>query len=87
LAISTVLLVTVGCYGDDTASACADLKSTVSVPQVRELIVAVHINGQAASEFAVLLQDEAHYYASEHDFREWRLRRPAGPPLTNAFPG
>ena len=35
-----------------------------------------------ASEFAVLLQDAAHYYATAHELREWHLLRPTVSPLS-----
>ncbi len=51
-------------------------------PQLHALMVAVHINGDVACEFAVLLQDGTRYYATAHEFREWRLLRPAVAPVT-----
>ena len=56
-------------------------KSTESRLPLRELMVAVHINGQPASEFAVLLQGDTGYYATAQQFTEWRLRKPSAPPL------
>jgi len=61
-------------------------ETTPKVPgaasQMHELMVAVHINGSSASDFAVLLQDGERYYATAHELREWRLRRPAVVPVT-----
>lgn len=79
---SGVLFTTLCCHGQNAAVAQANGKSAGAASQARELMVAVHVNGQSVSEFAVLLQDGSRYYATAHELREWRLRRPAVPPLS-----
>ena len=76
------LFAAVCCHGQNQAVAPGREKSAGTASPVRELMVALHINGQTASEFAVLLRDGAHYFATTQQFAEWRLRRPAVPPLS-----
>ena len=75
------LFAAVCCHSQNEAVALERGKPAETASQVRELMVALHINGQMASEFVVLLRDGAHYYATAQQFAEWRLRRPAVPPL------
>jgi outer membrane usher protein len=77
-----MLLGALYCYGQSSGAGTAKAQSSAASAQIRELMVAVHINGQQASEFAVLLQDGERYYATAHELREWRLLRPSVAPLT-----
>lgn len=76
------LFATFCCYGQTPTAAPNAAKPAQAATHLQELMVAVHINGHQASEYAVVLQEGNCYYATAHELREWRLRRPAVPPLT-----
>ena len=79
IAFCVLLLAAQWCHGTNVG---VSPKSTENHVSLQELMVAVYINGQPASEFAVLLQGDPGYYATAQQFIEWRLRKPSAPPLT-----
>ena len=79
IAVCVLLLAAQWCHG---ASDGLLTKATGNPFPLLELIVAVQINGQSASDFAVLLQGDTGYYATAQLLTEWRLRKPSAPPLT-----
>ena len=47
---------------------------------VSELMIAVDVNGQQATDFAVVLQEGDHFSVTAQDLASWRLKRPSVPP-------